>query len=119
MQQQSRIHPRVPVHRSAEIREGSATPWRQAVLEDLSATGAEIRVADTLPVQSEIEIRFTLSTEGDEPQRDFHLTAIVVRKVHSTEVMDALPISLGVHFLEMEGAAYDWMRRWVWFRFDS
>ena len=119
MQQESRIHPRVPVGLSAEVRTEGDNVWHTAFLRNLSATGAGILVSSPHPVQSELAIRFHLTCGETESDHEFTLPALVVRDEGSRTGNDEFPVALGIHFLGVEDDAYNWIRRWVWYRFDS
>jgi hypothetical protein len=116
---ENRLHPRAQVHVNAGIRQDNESTWEEALLIDISATGAGLQTAAPLPLRSEIQIRFQLPVEGPDGGREFFLSAIVIRETKSPPGGGKFPTILGTHFLGLKSPVYEWLRRWVWDRAES
>lgn len=79
-------------------------PRATTPVSDLSSTGVFVHTGDPLPIGAEIDLRFTVFPEPDEPVL-FQAQGRVVRHAVDGEVT-----GMGVEFVELDDAARDVLR---------
>ncbi len=110
-----RLHPRASVRIEASLRRGRSGAWERALVQDLSATGAGVRTAAPIELQTEVSLRFRLeSGEGRDPI-DVEAASLVVRTGADAGTA-GLAAFAGLHFLGLEPEVFDAVRVWVWER---
>jgi c-di-GMP-binding flagellar brake protein YcgR len=112
-----RLHPRVNLQLAAEIRDAGRSGWERVLLVDISAGGCAVHAAADLPLQSEVLIRFSLPTTGED-DRELEASCLVVRVTRAACIDESLPVLIGLHFLSLAGEDFEYIRRWVWSRMN-
>ena len=79
MTEEKRLCPRAVVRLPAEIRLKGAAEWREALLYDLSEAGAAILLPFSLPLSTEMSLRFRLPPSTGGGAHEVETSCLVVR----------------------------------------
>ena len=113
MEDERRLHPRLEIPLTVDFRLQGSEAWQRGTIKNLSAGGAALYTDSEVPVGSLLaNFRFTLPEEpaSGEP---IDVAALVLRSgPDETETAKGQYLS-GLHFLDLEGAAFERVRLFV------
>ena len=112
---ENRLHPRLQIHMSAEFRPKGTDQWRPGTIFDLSAGGATLLTPTRIPVQSSVELRFTLPEERPEGQ-PIEVETLVLRSGTESGTGGNVRHRAALHFLDLQGLSLERLRRYVFDR---
>ena len=112
----NRLNPRVVSHLPAEYRRAGSDQWRPCTLHDVSASGAAVLTEVGVPLKAFLSLRFSIPAQGEGEPAQVLVECLAVRTILRPDLDPGRPHFLGVIFLDLHGAAYEHVRRYVWER---
>jgi c-di-GMP-binding flagellar brake protein YcgR len=116
MSRENRLDPRAVALFTAEYWLKDAVEGEQAMVRDLSATGAAILTREPLPLQREVRLRFRLPETQAPPGEPVEVTSVVVRTWETGSRDARQAYGAGLHFLDLRRELVQRIRTFVFER---
>ena len=110
-----RLHPRATLRLEASLRHARGAAWERALIQDLSASGVNVRTPVLLELQTEVSLRFRLERGEAADPIDLEVACVVVRSGTAAAV-EGFTTFAGLHFLALDPDRFEAIRTWVWHR---